>query len=49
MAIPFQVTFDCADPDRLADFWAGVLGYKKQDPPAGYDTWPAFLAAPGRT
>ena len=47
MAIPFQVTFDCADPDRLADFWAGVLGYKKQDPPAGYDTWPAFLAAQG--
>ena len=47
MAISFQVTFDCADPDRLADFWAGVLGYKKQDPPAGYDTWPAFLTAQG--
>ena len=47
MAILFQVTFDCADPDRLADFWAGVLGYKKQDPPAGYDTWPAFLTAQG--
>ena len=22
MAIPVQVTFDCADPDRLAHFWA---------------------------
>ena len=47
MAIPFQVTFDCADPDRLADFWAGVLEYKKQDPPTGYITWPAFLVAQG--
>jgi len=22
-----QITFDCADPDRLADFWAAALGY----------------------
>jgi hypothetical protein len=22
-----QVTFDCADPDRLARFWSEVLGY----------------------
>jgi catechol 2,3-dioxygenase-like lactoylglutathione lyase family enzyme len=22
-----QVTFDCADPDRMARFWAEVLGY----------------------
>ena len=47
MATPIQVTFDCADPDRLATFWAAVLGYKKQDPPAGYATWQAFLAAQG--
>lgn len=47
MATPIQVTFDCADPDRLAHFWAAVLGYKLQDPPAGYPTWPAFLAAQG--
>ncbi|MEV4641115.1 VOC family protein [Actinoplanes sp. NPDC049548] len=23
----FQVTFDCADPGRVARFWAEVLGY----------------------
>ncbi len=47
MALRFQVTIDCADPDRLATFWATALGYKKQDPPEGYATWPAFLAAQG--
>jgi catechol 2,3-dioxygenase-like lactoylglutathione lyase family enzyme len=47
MAHTFQVTFDCADPDRLARFWAAVLGYKLQDPPAGFDSWPAFLTSIG--
>jgi hypothetical protein len=45
MAISVQVTFDCADPDRLATFWAEALGYKKADPPAGFDSWEAFLEA----
>jgi hypothetical protein len=39
----FQVVFDSADPDRLAHFWADVLGYKIQDPPAGFATWQDFL------
>lgn len=47
MAIPVQVTIDCADPDRLARFWAEALGYKIQDPPPGFDTWEAFLQANG--
>ncbi len=47
MATPIQVTFDCADPDRLATFWATALGYRKQEPPEGYASWPAFLAAQG--
>jgi predicted enzyme related to lactoylglutathione lyase len=47
MAHSFQVTIDCADPDRLASFWAEVLGYKIQDPPAGFATWPEFLTARG--
>lgn len=47
MAIPIQVTFDCADPARLAPFWAAALGYKLQDPPEGYGSWPAFLTAIG--
>jgi hypothetical protein len=43
----FQVTFDCADPDRLAHFWAQALSYKIQDPPPGFDSWEAFLASIG--
>ena len=26
----FQVTFDCADPERVARFWSEVLGYEHQ-------------------
>ena len=32
MSIPIQVTFDCADPDRLAHFWADLLGYQLDSP-----------------
>ncbi len=39
MAVPFQVTFDCADPDLLARFWALALGYQLEDPPDGSATW----------
>ncbi|GIF23730.1 hypothetical protein BJ973_004341 [Actinoplanes tereljensis] len=27
----FQVTFDCAEPERVARFWAAVLGYAVQE------------------
>jgi hypothetical protein len=47
MATGVQVTFDCADPGRLAEFWAVALGYVVQPPPEGYDSWPAFLTAIG--
>ena len=47
MAPPFQVTIDCADPDRLARFWALALDYKIQDPPPGFATWPDFLTSVG--
>ncbi len=47
MATSIQVTIDCADPDRLATFWATALRYKKQDPPEGYGTWQDFLADQG--
>jgi len=47
VATSIQVTVDCADPDRLATFWAAALGYEKQRPPEGYATWPEFLAAIG--
>jgi hypothetical protein len=42
-----QVTFDCADPARLAAFWAEALGYVVQPPPPGFDTWDAALEAFG--
>ncbi|MBX6751534.1 MAG: VOC family protein [Micromonosporaceae bacterium] len=35
----FQVTFDCADPERLARFWCDVLGYVIPPPPEGFATW----------
>ncbi|HTJ35324.1 MAG TPA: VOC family protein [Dactylosporangium sp.] len=40
-----QLTFDCADPGALAEFWAQVLGYKVQDPPGGFSTWEEALEA----
>jgi catechol 2,3-dioxygenase-like lactoylglutathione lyase family enzyme len=43
MAADIQVTFDCADPDGLARFWCEVLGYRMQDPPPGFATWPDWL------
>jgi hypothetical protein len=42
-----QVTFDCADPGALAEFWAVALGYQVQPPPPGFDTWDAALDAWG--
>ena len=42
-----QITFDCAAPGRLAEFWASALGYVLQPPPEGFDSWPAFLTAIG--
>jgi hypothetical protein len=47
MSTGIQVTFDCADPGRLAEFWAEVLHYKVQDPPAGFDSWEAALESWG--
>jgi hypothetical protein len=47
MGTDIQVVIDCAEPDRLATFWAGALGYKLQDPPDGYVTWEEFLTAIG--
>ena len=33
-----QVTFDCAEPERVARFWCEVLGYVLP-PPEGFATW----------
>jgi hypothetical protein len=47
MAPKFQVTFDCADPNREATFWAAALGYQLQPPPEGFESWQDFLIAHG--
>ncbi|MGW0559841.1 VOC family protein [Streptomyces sp. NPDC003016] len=38
----FQVTFDCAEPERVARFWSEVLGYVVPPPPEGFATWDDF-------
>ncbi|MGW1608335.1 VOC family protein [Streptomyces sp. NPDC002285] len=35
----FQVTFDCAEPERVARFWCEVLGYVLPKPPEGFASW----------
>lgn len=47
MATRVQVVIDCADPAALAAFWGPTLGYKLDDPPAGFASWPEFLTARG--
>jgi Glyoxalase-like domain len=43
----FQISVDCADPDRLARFWSEALGYQPEDPPPGFGTWTDYWRAVG--
>lgn len=47
MATGVQVVMDCADPAKVAAFWAAALHYKLQDPPEGFATWQDWLKAQG--
>jgi len=38
----FQLVIDCADPERLARFWAAALGYELEPPPAGFADWDEY-------
>lgn len=38
----FQVTFDCAEPERVARFWCEVLGYVVPPPPDGFANGSTF-------
>jgi hypothetical protein len=38
----FQVTFDCADPRRVGEFWCSALGYVVPPPPEGFASWDDF-------
>ncbi|MGW4588227.1 VOC family protein [Amycolatopsis thermoflava] len=37
-----QITFDCAEPERVARFWCEVLGYVVPPPPEGFGSWADF-------
>ncbi|MET7639282.1 VOC family protein [Streptomyces sp. NPDC005438] len=37
-----QVTFDCAEPGRLARFWCEVLGYVLPAPPEEFSSWEEY-------
>ncbi len=40
-----QVTFDCAEPRVVAEFWKAVLGYVDPPIPEGFDSWDAYDAS----
>jgi hypothetical protein len=37
-----QVTFDCAEPIKVARFWCEVLGYVMVPAPEGFATWEEY-------
>ncbi|WP_240506684.1 VOC family protein [Thermoactinospora rubra] len=41
------MTIDCADPDRLARFWAEALHYRLEEPPEGFATWADYWRSKG--
>lgn len=43
----YQITFDCADPDAMARFWATALRYDLQDPPEPFESWKAYWISVG--
>jgi hypothetical protein len=40
----WNVTFDCARPGELAEFWAMALGFTEKAPPAGFRSWEEWFA-----
>ena len=42
-----QVTFDCAEPERVARFWCEVLGYVVPPPLEQQDSWSACVDPSG--
>jgi Glyoxalase-like domain len=47
VATKWTLTIDCANPRKLADFWALALGYVQAPPPDGFATWNEWLAQQG--
>ncbi len=40
-----QVTFDCADPRTVAEFWKAAIGYVDPPTPPGVESWDALDAS----
>src|SRR4051794_2427125 len=47
MARTVQIVIDCADTLAVGEFWASALGYVRESPPPGFDTWEAALGGGG--
>jgi hypothetical protein len=47
MAASVQVVIDCAEPGKLAEFWAAVLGYQLEPPPTGFESWEEWARQAG--
>ena len=47
MPIAWQVTIDCADPNRLVAFWCEALGYVPEPPPESWSSWLDYWLAAG--
>jgi hypothetical protein len=47
MGTKIQIVIDCADPDRLARFWASAMNYQLEEPPDGHATWADYWRARG--
>jgi hypothetical protein len=43
----WTVTFDCAQPAKLAQFWALALGYVERPAPDGFPSWEEWLVQQG--
>lgn len=43
MAVRIDLTLDCANPTRLAEFWKLALGYEDEPPPAPFVTREEWL------
>ena len=47
MYTKIQVTFDAAEPEKLAEFWGLALGYVVEPPPEGFESWEDFAGSAG--
>ena len=47
MYTKIQITFDAAEPEKLAEFWGLALGYVIEPPPEGFESWEEFARSAG--